>query len=80
MSFKSDNLNNKKQGVYRNIRTFADYKRKTGISSLLANKDRGTSIRKTIMDYGQTKCSQVLPGTIYYLRTRDYIVDNMTNG
>ena len=31
--------------------------RKTGMSPLLANKDRGTSIRKTIsiMDYGQTK-------------------------
>ena len=69
MSFKPDNLNNKKQGVYRNIRTFADYKRKTGISPSLSNKDRGTSIRKTIsiMDYGQTKDSQVLPGTIYYL-------------
>ena len=40
MSFKSENLNTKKQGVYRNIRTFADYKRKTGISPLLANKDR----------------------------------------
>ena len=35
--------------------TFADYKRKKGISPLLANKDRGTSIRKTIMNYGLTK-------------------------
>jgi len=48
------------------IRTFADYKRKTGISPLLANKDRGTSIRKTIVDYGPTKYSQVLPETTYY--------------
>ena len=39
---------------------------KTGISPLLENKDKGTSIRKRIiiMDYGQTKDSQVLPGTI----------------
>jgi len=39
---------------------------KTGISPLLENKDRGTSIRKRIiiMDYGQTKDSQVLPETI----------------
>ena len=36
---------------------------------VLANKDRGTSIRKTIMNYGQTKYSQdsKLPGTLYYL-------------
>ena len=44
---------------------YADYKRKKEISPLLANKGRG--IRKTIMDYGTTKDSQVLPGTAYYL-------------
>ena len=36
------------------IRTFADYKRKTAISPLMANNDRGTLIRNNFMDYGQT--------------------------
>ena len=35
----------------------------------MANKNRVTSTRKTIMDYGQTKFSQVLPGTTYYVPT-----------
>ena len=30
-------------------------------------KDRETSNRKTILEYGQTKHSQVLPGNTYYL-------------
>ncbi len=44
------------------------YKRKTGISPCWQTK---TSIRRTIMDYGQTKDSQVLPlpGTTYYIKT-----------
>ena len=43
---------------------YADYKRKKEISPLLANKDKGTSIRKTIMNYGLTKyfkyCQELL--------------------
>ena len=60
---KPENLNKKNYKDYIGlllIRTFADYKRKTGIGPLLANKDRGTSIKKTIMDYGQTDCQELL--------------------
>ena len=35
--------------IIRNIiRIISDYKRKTGISPLLANKDRGTSFRRLL--------------------------------
>ena len=37
------------------------------ISPFLENKDRGTSNRKIGINYGYTKDSQLLPGTIYYL-------------
>ena len=67
ITFKKNKKKYKKVYIRSTIRTFTDYKRKTGISPLLANKDRWTQIRKTIMDYGQTKYSQVLPGTTYCL-------------
>ena len=64
---KPDNLRRITRNIIRTISdywTFADYKRKAGISPLLANKDRGTSIRKTIINYGQTKyfnyCQELL--------------------
>jgi len=66
ITFKKNKKKYNKVYIRSTLRTFTDYKRKTGIS-LLANKDRWTSIRKTIMDYGQTKYSQELPGTTYCL-------------
>ena len=58
ITFKKNKKKYKKVYIRSTIRTFTDYKRKTGISPLLANKDRWTQIRKTIMDYGQTKYSR----------------------
>ena len=65
ITFKKNKKKYKKVYIRSTIRTLTDYKRKTGISPLLANKDRwmDRQIRKTIMDYGQTTYSQVLPGT-----------------
>ena len=72
ITFKKNKKKYKKVYIRSTIRIFTDYKRKTGISPLLANKDRwmDRQIRKTIMDYGQTKYSQVLPGTTQYLLLR----------
>ena len=42
--------------------------------------ERGTSIRKTIMDYGQTKYSRVLPGTIYYLGLHRPMIKELYSG
>ena len=63
------------------IRTFADYKRKTGNKLFSGKQGRRDFNQRTIMDYGQTTDSKAQLETTYYLkeyadlRLRDYIVD-----